>query len=107
MGMIYGVIVDKGEFGLRIKELRKAAGLSQAALAKAAGVSQSRLSDWELGRFAPSITDAPELATALGVTVADLFKPATAPPKHPAATRGPGRRKPRPGRKPRGGKSEK
>lgn len=36
-----------GWFGLRLKELRARAGLSQAALARAIGTAQSRIAEYE------------------------------------------------------------
>jgi transcriptional regulator with XRE-family HTH domain len=68
----------KAALGRRIRELRAAAGLSQQALAKAVGVAQGRVSDWENGRAPPKATALPALATALGVTIGELFEPAPA-----------------------------
>ncbi|MDU5945966.1 MAG: helix-turn-helix domain-containing protein [Paenibacillus macerans] len=39
--------------GLRIKELRKAEGISQARLAESIGVSPGNVGEWELGRSKP------------------------------------------------------
>ncbi len=39
--------------GLRIKELRKAEGISQAKLAEFIGVSAGNVGEWELGRSKP------------------------------------------------------
>jgi transcriptional regulator with XRE-family HTH domain len=67
--------VTKEEFGARLGELRRAAGLSQKALAQKLGAAQSRIAQWETGVHNPPVTELPNLAAALGVTVADLFPP--------------------------------
>src|SRR5262245_9314942 len=74
--------MDKKDFGARLRQLRTEAGMSQGDVAKKAGVSQSHISQWESGIYAPSATDVPDLAAALGVEIAELFKPAvgTVPP---------------------------
>lgn len=69
--------MEKSEFGDRMRELREAAGLTQAALAEKLGVPQSAISQWEGGRHAPPVTSVPDLAKALGVEAGELFKPAT------------------------------
>lgn len=58
-------------FGIKVKELREALGMSQAELAKASGVSQPVIASIEMGkqRTARSL---PRIATALGVQVSDL-----------------------------------
>lgn len=62
-----------------IKELRKAAGLTQAKFAEAMGVTQSTVSQWENGRALPDTSKLPRIAEVLGCSVADLFaKPETA-----------------------------
>ncbi len=65
----------KPESSLRnnIKLLRTRLGLSQQDLAKVAGVSRQMISGVESGKYAPSVTIALSLATALGCTVEDLF----------------------------------
>ncbi|MBR2870409.1 MAG: helix-turn-helix transcriptional regulator [Clostridia bacterium] len=58
---------------MKIKELRKAKGLSQTAVAKALGIAQNTYSYWELGKFEPSLVDVKRLAEYFGVTVGELF----------------------------------
>ena len=58
--------------GERLQKLRKAAGLSQAALAKAAGVPLGTLRGWEYGRRTPLLDAAAKLADALGCTLDEL-----------------------------------
>lgn len=56
-----------------IRELRKAAGLTQAKFAEAMGVTQSTVSQWESGQVLPDTAKIPKLAKVLGCSVADLF----------------------------------
>lgn len=42
-------------FTKRLKELRKARGLSQGALAKELGLSQQAVGKWETGRSTPDL----------------------------------------------------
>lgn len=72
-------------FGLRLKELREAAGLTQGALGELAGMSQRAISHYEQGLQEPGWGAVIALADALGVEVgAFLVKPK----KKPAAGRG-------------------
>lgn len=59
--------------GSRLKEIRTAAGLTQAELAERAGVSRKTINTVENGVFTPSTLLALELARALGTTVEELF----------------------------------
>ena len=59
--------------GSRLKEIRTAAGLTQAELAERAGVSRKTINTVENGVFGPSTLLALELARALGTTVEGLF----------------------------------
>lgn len=58
---------------MQIKELRKAAGLTQQQLAEAVSVSQATVAEWELGIYMPSANKLRALADALGCTINDLF----------------------------------
>lgn len=60
-------------FGLVIKELRKAQGFSQEALAFEASLDRTFLSQVETGRKQPSLLTIFRLATALKLTVSELF----------------------------------
>ena len=59
--------------GSSLKEVRTAAGLTQAELAERAGVSRKTINTVENGVFVPSTTLALTLALTLGVTVEELF----------------------------------
>lgn len=63
---------------MRIKVLREAAGISQGNLAAQMGVSQSVLSNWETEVALPKSRDLPRLANVLGVTIDELYEPASA-----------------------------
>jgi transcriptional regulator with XRE-family HTH domain len=65
------------DLGTRLRDLRRAAGLSQTELARRANMSQNGVSRVELGHYAPRMDTARRLAHALGVDVEDLFKDPT------------------------------
>jgi transcriptional regulator with XRE-family HTH domain len=60
-------------FGLRVKELRLALGMSQEAFADHCGFARSYMSRVERGGANPSLDAIETLATAFGVEVAELF----------------------------------
>ena len=62
-----------GKSSRRMKELREAAGLSQAALAKMVGVTRNAISQWESGETVPSSRRLAKLSKALGVSVDSIF----------------------------------
>lgn len=57
-----------------IKEMRKAAGLSQEAVAEKLNVTQGAISQWETGQASPMMDKLPELARILGCDVSELFE---------------------------------
>src|SRR5205807_485434 len=61
-------------FGVRLRELREKAGLSQSGLAEGAGVPIDSIQNWEQGRTRPRIEALGKLARALGVTVDELLQ---------------------------------
>lgn len=61
-------------FGLRVKELRHASGLSQEAFADKCGFARSYMSRIERGGANPSLDAVEALADALGVSVKTLFE---------------------------------
>lgn len=75
--------LDLNELGQRIRTFRKSAvpALTQARLAEAAGLSAGYLSELESGEATkPSGQILMKIATALGITIADLLGTAAAAP---------------------------
>jgi len=62
------------KFGQRVRRLRGERDLTQEQLAERAGISVDFLSLIERGKNAPSFENLDELADALEVTVAELFR---------------------------------
>jgi transcriptional regulator with XRE-family HTH domain len=62
------------KFGIRVKELRKAAGYSQEAFADRCGFARSYMSRVERGAANPSLDAVEVFAKALNVEVASLFQ---------------------------------
>ena len=60
--------------GARIKELRKARGLSQDRLSEKVGIDPKHLSRIEVGNSYPSLDTLEKIAQALGVQAKDLFE---------------------------------
>lgn len=58
---------------MRIKELREAAGLSQADVVRAMGVDQAAVFKWENGLAMPRAAKLPMLADLFGCSIDDLF----------------------------------
>ena len=58
---------------IRIKEHRKASGLTQQQLAEAIGATQKQVSAWELGQNEPSLRVLKAIAKVLGCTVEELI----------------------------------
>lgn len=58
--------------GGRVRELRRAAGLSQESLAAAAGIDRSTLAKIETGSRLPDLPTVVSLAEALGVSVSTI-----------------------------------
>lgn len=64
---------------LRIKEIAKTKGLPLGVLASRVGVTPQTLSGFIAGRFSPSFDTLERLASALGVSVSELFAPPASP----------------------------
>ncbi|MDC6361851.1 MULTISPECIES: helix-turn-helix domain-containing protein [Flavobacteriaceae] len=62
------------EFGLRVRDLREAAGLSQAALETDAKMSKNQIGRIERGEISTSIVNLNLLAQALNVPIKDFFE---------------------------------
>ena len=63
------------EIGLRIKDLRAAAGVSQEELAYEIGMARSYLAEVETGKRNVSIRNLEKIAAGLGVSLSQLFEP--------------------------------
>ncbi|HET8934785.1 MAG TPA: helix-turn-helix transcriptional regulator [Polyangiales bacterium] len=59
--------VDGARLGARLRELRLAAGLTQAELARRTGIHRPNIARVEAGRHTPSLETLARLATAIGV----------------------------------------
>jgi len=64
---------SQSQIGLRIKESRKAKGLTQKELGIKLGVSHQAVANWERGDRSPQYDSIVKLAEALGVTVGSLL----------------------------------
>lgn len=62
------------KFGIRVKELRLASGMSQEAFADKCGFARSYMSRIERGGANPSLDAIDTLAGGLRVTVSELFE---------------------------------
>jgi transcriptional regulator with XRE-family HTH domain len=62
------------QFGRILRDTRTAKGLTQEELAFRAGMSVPYLSEIERGRSSPSLTLLVDLAAALEISLAELFK---------------------------------
>jgi putative transcriptional regulator len=61
-------------FPMRLKQLREAKGLSQAALAQRVGVSREYVARLETGKHDPPLSRVEKLAKALRVPIEKLLK---------------------------------
>ena len=60
-------------FGARLASLRKAAGFTQIELAAELGISQRMVAYYESPAATPPANLLPQIATALGVTIDEMF----------------------------------
>lgn len=60
------------EFSERLKELRKAANITQTQLADKLNLHPQTVSKWERGLSEPDISQLGEIAAALGITMEKL-----------------------------------
>jgi transcriptional regulator with XRE-family HTH domain len=70
--------MDTTTFGLKLRELRNAAGLTQQQLADKAGLALRTVSGLEQGRYEPMFLTAAALCKALGVPVDEFTRPLAA-----------------------------
>ena len=76
------------KFGSHLKDLRKAAGLSQKALGTLLGVPQSNISFWEKCDKPPRGEILPTLAQALNISVDEILGIEPIKPKKQQAAKG-------------------
>lgn len=75
------------DFGKRLKDARKARGLTQAELARRAGVSQGVITHYERGVNRPRLDQALALVQALGISLDEFFLTSRLPKETKAAER--------------------
>lgn len=63
------------EFGSRVRDLRRARGLTQEALAQRGGLSVEAVGRIERGAFSPTLETMEKIAGGLGVPFHELFHP--------------------------------
>ena len=66
-GMNGTIAIDGAHLGARLRELRLAAGLTQAELARRTGIHRPNIARVEAGRHTPSLETLARLASAIGV----------------------------------------
>jgi transcriptional regulator with XRE-family HTH domain len=71
----------RARFGRRVRELRKARGLSQEQLAEKADLHYTYVGGIERGERNPALVNIGRIAAALGVSPAELFSALTGRPK--------------------------
>jgi transcriptional regulator with XRE-family HTH domain len=67
-------VADELSLGERIREARKARGLTQDLVGQQVGVTPQAVSKWENGESAPDIATLRRLCTALGIAADDLLQ---------------------------------
>ena len=72
--LLEGTMLDYNAIGKRIRELRKARGLTQSAFAEALRVSFQAVSNWERGVAPPELDNLVRIAEYFGVLVDDLLR---------------------------------
>jgi len=65
--------IDGVRLGARLRELRMAAGLTQAELARRTGIHRPNIARVEAGRHTPSLETLARLASAIGVTTTHVL----------------------------------
>lgn len=64
---------------LRIKEIRKAEGLTQQELAERVGVTRRIVGSWESGKTPIHLDDAERVSSALGCSIPELINGGMSP----------------------------
>jgi len=73
--------MESGAFGIKLRELRTQAGMTQAVLAQKSGVLQSTISALEKGNYEASFRTVDALCRALGVSCEAFRTPASSEPQ--------------------------
>jgi transcriptional regulator with XRE-family HTH domain len=68
-----GMSADLVRFGLTVRDVRRAAGITQQELGDKLGISNVAISQIENAKAAPALARAIEIADTLGVSLAVLF----------------------------------
>lgn len=76
---------DVARIGSRLRELRKARGLTQAELARQIGIQQSDLSRMEKGTYRVSLDNLFKILAVFGMDVAQFFEERPAPVAAPSS----------------------
>jgi transcriptional regulator with XRE-family HTH domain len=71
----------RAAFGRRVRELRAGLGISQEELAHRAGMHYTYVGGIERGERNPGLMNVGALASALGVSLAELFRGVRSPSK--------------------------
>lgn len=67
-------MISEKQFGLAIKELRKAAGISQRELAERSGIAKQAITNIERGATLPTLRTLEKLAITLGVPPSEVLR---------------------------------
>jgi DNA-binding XRE family transcriptional regulator len=72
-GASNGATLDGHRLGARLRQLRKAAGLTQAELSRRTGIHRPNIARVEAGRHTPSLETLARLATAIGIPASRIL----------------------------------
>ena len=67
------ITIDGARLGARLREVRVAAGLTQAELARRTGIHRPNIARVEAGRHTPSLETLARLASAIGVPTTSVL----------------------------------
>jgi DNA-binding XRE family transcriptional regulator len=73
-GLQNPIAIDGARLGARLRELRVAAGLTQAELARRTGIHRPNIARVEAGRHTPSLETLARLASAIGVPTTSVLE---------------------------------
>lgn len=67
IGGLYGKKRERGDFGSKLKTLRKNKGITQDELSKSLDITRSTISNYEIGRRSPNLDELKRIADYFGV----------------------------------------